>query len=405
MVSKLKTGKNQNQYFRVAINRKGHKIDKLFFDMKSAKAFEEITRKAIDDGTYIDEDSRLALIPTVKTLLEDYFNLIKENNKKAVAYKYTVKNKEFKLLKQIPNRKLTLIDMVIDFAEYRTIKPYTTNDAIPFGDFYADCVDTYLIERYIANLRENEELKEGSIHTELLYIKGAFKVVNRLYPHLKSDKIIINNPFDALTKEDLPKRSPPRKKIVPEEHISKVINYFSSKANKQYLLAFKICLETGVRKNECLSILLENIDRVKKKIYIPMTKNGTDRTIYVSEEVIAMLPEATEGKLFSITPYAINQMWYRCFEKTPKQERPQWHSLKNTAISRAVSENSNYKLAEKFRISQETLKQFLQDEELIAFIQKRQSGEALTDEEVQKFVGGHKSNAMTQRYFVDTENK
>ena len=401
MAFKFKSG--SNLYYRVTINRKGHKVDKLFYDMKSAKAFEEITRKSIDDGTYIDESSRLALIPTVRTLLSDFFDFVKDNNKEAVAYKYTVKNKEFKLKKQIPNRIITLVDLQVDFSEYRTEKQYSTNDQICFGDFYVDCVDSYLIERYIYNLRNNEKLKEGSIHTELMYIKQAFRVVNRLYPHLKNENIIINNPFDSLTRADLPRRSPPKKKIIKDDFIEKIIKYFSSKKNQQYLLAFKICLETGIRKNECLTILLENINREEREIYLPMTKNGTDRIVVVSQEIINMLPTETKGNLFSISPYAVNQEWYRCFEDTPKDKRPTWHSIKNTAISLAVKEQSNYHLAEKFRISQETLMEFLANQELMEFIKKKKSGEALTEEEIQRFVGGHKSSKMTQHYFVDTK--
>lgn len=403
MVSKLKTG--NNQYYRVSINRKGHKVDKLFYDMKSAKAFEDITRTAIDNGTYLDEDSRLVLIPNVQELLEKYFDFVKEHNKEAVAYQYTIKNKEYKLKKQLPFIEISFnaSSEEVDFNNYKTKnKQYSTDDKIPLGEFYADCVDSFIIQQYVKT-RTEMGLKQGSIHTELMFLKQAFRLANRLYPHLKSEDVFIKNPFDELTKTDLPKRSPPRKKVVSEEHIKKVFAYFESKANKEYLLAFKIALETGLRLNETLAILNKNINHSKSTIYIPKTKNGSDRTVLVSSEVLEDTKQYKDReKLFSITQYSLHQMWYRCFDDTPKEQRPTWHSLKNTAISRYINQNKNstIAIADRFRTSTKEVNAINELEGFENFRLKIINGIKPTDEEIQKYLGGHKTDTMTQRYFV-----
>ncbi|WP_234084238.1 tyrosine-type recombinase/integrase [Azonexus sp. R2A61] len=390
-----------NTYYRVTINRKGHKVNKLFHSFKEADRFEKATREAIDAGTYIDEDTKLLLIPTVRTLLEDYFTLIENNNSHYVAYKQTIKNKRFKLLTQIPSVQITLPDMQVYYSNYRTINNSNLDGSVPLGDFYIDTVDDYLIRRYV-EARKEAGLKDGSISTEVIYIKSAFKVVNRLYPQLKSEDIFIQNPFDALTRADLPKRSPSRKKIISQENLDKALEFFSSKKNKQYLLAYKICLETGLRKTECLSIQLQNVSREKGEIYLPITKNGRPRTVKISEEILSLLPlEEITGPLFTISVSAINMEWSRCFKTLPKGSRPVWHSLKNTAISKALSDSKEFQIAENFQISVESLKQYQQDEELQKFFEKLLRGEKPTAEEASKYIGGHSSLGMTQKYFVD----
>lgn len=96
----------------------------------------------------------------------------------------------------------------------------------------------------------------------------------------------------------LPKRLYTRGNSKPEPHIYsdeevikifKAINsYFSDNIYKKeiVLMIFKLLYCTGLRVSECCNIKIGNIDVEKHTIAILNTKNGTDRSIVISDELI-----------------------------------------------------------------------------------------------------------------------
>lgn len=396
----------QGNYYRVQISRKGVKVDKLFKTRKEARDFEEKVRIEIDNGTYQDEETFNFLIPTVKVMLADYFDLIlKPKNTHFVSYKATRKNQEYKLKRQIPDVMIKL-GMEAYHSDYVILNGYTIDsERIPFGAFRIDTVDRHIIDRYIEARRE-EGLQEGSIQTELSYIKPAFSYTKKMYPSFKSDNIEIKNPFDDFVKGELPKHSPARKIVISEANLDIIYERFSKKRNQQYLLAFLICVETGIRKSECLSIQYQHIDFEKSTIYIPITKNGRDRKVTISKETLDLIPRGiNEGKLFSVSVSALNMTWKQVTKDLQEDGKGiVWHSLKNTAISNYINKQRGYsaiQVANKFAIRTDYIERNLPNNKIDEIIIKAKAGIPLTDEEISIMIGGHSSVEMTAHYYND----
>lgn len=84
----------------------------------------------------------------------------------------------------------------------------------------------------------------------------------------------------------------PEPYIYSEEEVIKIFKaikmYFSNDPYKRetVLMIFKLLYCTGLRVSECCNIKIQNIDFEKHTIAILNTKNGTDRSIVISDELI-----------------------------------------------------------------------------------------------------------------------
>ncbi len=406
-----------NTYFRVVINRKGIKVDKLFHSAKEANRFQIECKEAIDNGTYQSEDLIFKQTPTITDLLDDYYNLILcKKNKDFVAYKDTRKSQrsKVKVLSELP---VYINNMVVYHKIYEFKQPPNTKklsietDEIPFGYFLITSVDKPLIEAVIKSLY-GKGLKEGSVRTYLKVIKSAFQYVKwNLYPELMSSDIIVQNPFEDFTKDELPKNSRARKTIVSDEEIQIALNFFSKPSLIHYKILLLIALQTGLRKTESVVIKKCHIKECENgaTIFIPKSKNGLERTVFINQELYSLIKEhlltknTNSDRLFQFSVSAVNQAWIRAFEAV-KRKNPVWHTLKNTAITKAIQKNdsNNYIIAERFNIRASSVEEIKESISKADLIRKLQNGEKLNESEISFLIGGHSSINMTQQYFVDT---
>ncbi|MDX2369165.1 MAG: tyrosine-type recombinase/integrase, partial [Colwellia sp.] len=74
----------------------------------------------------------------------------------------------------------------------------------------------------------------------------------------------------------------------------------------QYAGSFiALLMYTGVRKMELLTAKWQHLDKAKRKLYVPMTKNGNSREVYLSDDmmkVICALPKQSNN------PYIFSSM-------------------------------------------------------------------------------------------------
>lgn len=417
---------NGKVYYRVQINRKGIKVSKLFEKQLEAIKWQEETKKAIDNGYYENETVLAVSIPNISQLLEEYYLYLEKKNTEYVAYKTS---------RQVQKCKFNYISKVMislpDLQAYEGLYgEYIITDSnysidspeIPIGLFRIDRVDNYIIERYI-EARKEQGLKSSSIYTEISYIKAAFNKAYTLLPQLKLFKVEIHNPFEFINKDIMPKSSRPRKKVLSDKLASDIAEIFKKKKNIRYYLAFIIAIRTGLRKSEILSIKYSNVDFTENTITLPITKNGEPRTVLVDNEIIGIIQQLKQQpvKFHKNTPlerrnpelifnfdYASLDMRYRNALDSlniPKEKRPVWHSLKNTAISNFIKSNGSngFSVSSKFNIRQEHINErYIDTQQQI--IDKIRSGIPLTEKEISVIQGGHKDISMTERYFVDKED-
>jgi site-specific recombinase XerD len=86
---------------------------------------------------------------------------------------------------------------------------------------------------------------------------------------------------------------PPDVKRVSDENISKIIHYYENNIDKannhKYFLIIRIFLDTGVRINELVNIMVKNINIPYRTIKLETTKTGVPRVVFFSYETQMLL--------------------------------------------------------------------------------------------------------------------
>ena len=98
----------------------------------------------------------------------------------------------------------------------------------------------------------------------------------------------------------------------------------------------EVAIETGMRRGELLGLQWSDIDVVKRTAHLPMTKNGSSRTVPLSTkaiEVLNALPKDISGKVFPVSPYALRGVWKRTTRRAGIEDL-RFHDLRHEATSR-----------------------------------------------------------------------
>lgn len=98
---------------------------------------------------------------------------------------------------------------------------------------------------------------------------------------------------------------------------------------------FLFALATGMRRGEVLSLEWENVDLEARTAHLPITKNGSERTVPLSPaaiEVLEQLPHRT-GVCFPISGNAVRLAWERVKTRAGI-DGLHWHDLRREACSR-----------------------------------------------------------------------
>lgn len=96
-------------------------------------------------------------------------------------------------------------------------------------------------------------------------------------------------------------------------------------------------LETAMRRGEILRIDWKDVNLSKKTLHIPITKNGSPRTVPLTPRALELLVqvEKREGKLFPLSEEALKLAWKRLVNRAGIQDL-HFHDLRHEAISRLI---------------------------------------------------------------------
>jgi integrase len=96
----------------------------------------------------------------------------------------------------------------------------------------------------------------------------------------------------------------------------------------------RLALATGMRRGEILLIQQRHIDRERRTLLIPETKNGHSRMIPLSHEALALLQQfQDDGLLFPISANAFRLAWEKLRQRAGMKDF-HFHDLRHEAISR-----------------------------------------------------------------------
>jgi integrase len=104
-----------------------------------------------------------------------------------------------------------------------------------------------------------------------------------------------------------------------------------------------LSLETAMRRSELLRLCWSNIDLTEQTAFLPMTKNGTARTVPLSRKAVAVLselPHSIDGRVFPVEAATLHAAFKRACKRAGV-EGFRWHDLRHTAITRLAEKLPN----------------------------------------------------------------
>ena len=92
--------------------------------------------------------------------------------------------------------------------------------------------------------------------------------------------------------------------------------------------------ETGMRRSEILALEAQHIDVEEQVVFLPDSKNGSQRSVALSQRATnIVIKHSNTGLLFPISASAVQQAWQRIIRKTGITNL-RFHDLRHEAISR-----------------------------------------------------------------------
>ena len=98
----------------------------------------------------------------------------------------------------------------------------------------------------------------------------------------------------------------------------------------------QLAVETGMRRSELLNSRSCDVDLQNRLLHIPHTKNGSARTIPLTERAVELLKERLTTDTdhpFSLSPNAVRLAWDRLTERAGIEDL-HFHDLRHEAVSR-----------------------------------------------------------------------
>jgi integrase len=126
-----------------------------------------------------------------------------------------------------------------------------------------------------------------------------------------------------------------RTRFLSLEEIAALLEACGS-SESDYLKPFAIvAMNTGMRRNEILSLSRKSVDWANRLVTLADTKNGETRHVYLNEaahDAIRALPARNDGKLFPLGPNQVTMLFVRA-AKRAKLEDFRLHDLRHTFAS------------------------------------------------------------------------
>ncbi|QXJ30170.1 Site-specific tyrosine recombinase [Saccharolobus shibatae B12] len=226
--------------------------------------------------------------------------------------------------------------LVIAGAGNGTIKLYSTavKDFLDFINKDPRKVTSEDLNRWISNLLN----REGKVKGDEVEKRRAKSVTIRYYiiavrRFLKWLNVSVKPPIPKIRRKEV--------KALDESQVQKILN--ACKRTKDKLI-IRLLLDTGLRANELLSVLVKDVDLENNMIRVRNTKNGEERVVFFTDETKQLLRKYMKGKkldekLFDITYDALYRKLKRLGKKVEIDLRP--HILRHTFATLSLKRGIN----------------------------------------------------------------
>lgn len=294
---------NRKKTYRVKVRLKGHPIQSATFNrLTDARRWAQATESAIREGRYFktSEAKRRSLAEMLDRYLED-------------------------ILPQKPKSIRTQKTQLLWWK--RTIGAYTLADITPA--LVGECRDKLLKD---TTTRKNPR-SPATVNRYLAVLSHAFTIA------IKEWGWIENNPVRKITR---PREPRGRTRFLSDEERERLLQACRESSSPLLYPLVVLCLSTGARLTEALSLKWSQVDFQLKRILLHETKNGERRVLPLLGHAFELLQELNiirridTDLIFpaknSARPFSIRFYWNRVIEKA-KLENFRFHDLRHSAAS------------------------------------------------------------------------
>ena len=198
---------------------------------------------------------------------------------------------------------------------------------------------TALTPMKVAEYRDErlQVVSAGTVIRELSYFSSIINHARREWG------INMMNPIPLVKKPPSPQG---RSRILSTDELSRLFEALTPRvknANIWLLPLTRFALETAMRRGELLSLRWEYIDTQRRTAHIPLTKNGTSRTVPLSQaaiEILTLLPRNLKGQVFPVSGFALSAAIERARTKAKLRDF-HFHDLRHMAITRLAQKLPN----------------------------------------------------------------
>lgn len=195
-----------------------------------------------------------------------------------------------------------------------------------------------LTAKEVASYRDErlKEVKPGTVIRELAYLSSIINHARREW------NINVTNPVASVRKPASPQG---RDRVLSADEEAALLTALipRGRRNRWLLPATILSLETGLRRGELLQLRWSNIDLQNQTAFLPVTKNGTSRTVPLSlkaTRLLRELPRSIDDRVFPIQHAALHAAFKKACTRAGLVDF-HWHDLRHTAITRLAEKLPN----------------------------------------------------------------
>ena len=179
------------------------------------------------------------------------------------------------------------------------------------------------------------EVSSGTVKKELVLLGTVIEVARSEW-----GIALANNPVRLIKK---PTENPQRQRRLEPVEITRLFEATRISRNIYFSGIVELAVETAMRRGELLTLRWCDVDLLKKTAHLPLTKNGSPRTIPLSTRAVAILeqlPVSISGQVFPIGKPALRGLWLRSCVRAELVDL-HFHDLRHEATSRFFEKGLN----------------------------------------------------------------
>jgi integrase/recombinase XerD len=175
----------------------------------------------------------------------------------------------------------------------RTLESYRFNSRVCarlLGHLHLDEITRRTLSEFVST-RKRSGVTDATIRRDLAFLSSVLSMANRW-------GWVDTNPVTSFNKRSL-KESRPRTRFITREEFGRLYEAASEDLKPILILA----VETGLRKEELLSLTVASIDFRRRELHLEMTKTNTPRRVPLSAKALDTIRELLERRSRPRSPY------------------------------------------------------------------------------------------------------